>query len=220
MYLSNINTGTNFYVTFDDGRELTFVFDGKIDHISFYVQCYDVFANIDDYVGQTPTFKFYVQDKYYTFNGEILGRSASKHSMVDTIDIVIRTPIKEGTDRKEFRFETNMKVKIFEYSNDRQNRYAGDWICDALCSDISKKGIRLFCDHKLIEPLDSLFTLEFKLTRDGTYAVPARLIRNQANFATRSYNYDLGFIFDFSNDPDKQEKLLMDLLYAKINKVI
>ena len=219
MYLSNINTGTNFIVTFEDGRELTCVFDGKIDHISFYVQCYEIFANIDNYVGLIPTFRFDVQDKYYTFTGEILGRSVSK-SMVDTIDIIIRTPIKEGTDRKEFRIETNMKVKIFEYSDDRQNRHAGDWICDAQSSDISKKGIRLFCDHKLIEPKDSLFTLEFKLTRDGTYAVPARLVRNVANTATRSYNYDYGFIFDFSNDPDKQEKLLMDLLYAKINKVI
>ena len=218
MYLSNINTGTSFEVTFDDGQELTCIFDGKIDHISFYVQCYDIFANIDSYVGKIPTFKFHVQEKYYTFTGEILG--VSKYSMVDTVDVIIRTPIKEGTDRKEFRIETNMKVRIFDYSEDRQNRHAGDWICDAQSSDISKKGIRVFCDHKLIEPKDGLFTLEFKLTREGSYVVPAKLIRNQSNTATRSYNYDLGFLFDFSNDPDKQEKLLMDLLYAKINKVI
>ena len=220
MYLSNINTGTNFEVTFDDGLELTCVYEGKIDHMSFYVQCYDIFSNIETFVGQIPMFKFYVQEKYYTFTGEILGRTAGKYSMVDTVDVIIRTPIKEGTDRKEFRIETNMKVRIFDYSDDRQNRHAGDWICDAQSSDISKRGIRLFCDHKLIAPEDNLYTLEFKLTKDGSYTVPAKLVRNQPNTATRSYNYDLGFIFDFSNDAEKQDKLLMDLLYAKINKVI
>ena len=218
MYLSNINTGTVFSVTFDDGLELSCVFDGKIDHMSFYVQCYEIFSNIDFYVGLKPTFKFHVQDKYYTFTGEILG--AGKNSMVDTVDVIIRTPIKEGTNRKEFRIETNMKVRIYDYSDDRQNRFAGEWICDAQSSDISKRGIRVFCDHKLISPMNNLFTLEFKLSRDGSYVVPAKLVRNQANKATRSYNYDLGFIFDFSDDPDRQDKLLMDLLYAKINKVI
>ena len=218
MYLSNINTGTNFTVTFDDGHELTCVFDGKIDHMSFYVQCYDIFVNIETYVGQTPTFKFYVQEKYYTFTGEILG--ISKYSMVDTVDIIIRTPIKEGSDRKEFRIDTNMKVRIFEYSDDWQNRHAGDWIGDAQSSDISKRGMRLFTDQNLKDRKGELFTLEFRLRRDEMSYVQARLIRVQANTVTRSYNYDLGLLFDFSNDPEKGDKLLMDLLYAKINKVI
>ena len=219
MYLSNINNGTNMEITFDDGREVSCVFEGKIDHISFYIQCYDIMSKIDSMVGKIPTFKFYVQDKYYTFTGEILGKSAG-YSMADTIDIIIRTPIKEGSDRKEFRFETNMKVRIFDYMEDLKNLHAGAWVCDAQSNDISKKGIRLFCDHKLTEPLGSLYTLEFKLSRDGSYIVPAKLVRSQPNNVTRSYNYDYGFIFDFSNDPDRQEKLLMDLLYAKINKII
>ena len=220
MYLSNINIGTNFTVTFEDGQELTCVFDGKIDHMSFYVQCYDLFANIDKYIGQIPSFKFFVQDKYYTFTGEILGKTGGHYSMVDTVDVIIRTPIKEGTDRKEFRIKTNMKVRIFDYSEDIQNRHAGDWICDAIARDISKSGIRLFSDHKLPDLNDGMFTLEFKLTRDGSYILPSKLVRNQPNSATRSYNYDLGFLFDFSNDTDRQEKFLMDLLYARINKVI
>ena len=219
MYLSNINTGTNFTITFEDELEVPGIFEGKIDHMSFYMQCYDILSKIDTMIGQTPTFKFYVQDKYYTFTGEILGKSAG-YSMSETVDIVIRTPIKEGTDRKEFRFETNMKVRIFDYAEDAKNLHAGDWICDAQSSDVSKKGIRLFCDHKLPESNDSLYTLEFKLTREGSYIVPAKLVRNQPNTATRSYNYDYGFLFDFSNDPERQEKLLMDLLYAKINKII
>ena len=220
MYLSNLNPGTNFEVTFDDGLEVACVFEGKIDHMSFYAQCFDVFTKIDSFVGQKPTFKFYVQDKYYTFTGEILGKSAGKYSMVDTIDIIIRTPIKEGTDRKEFRIETNMKVRIFEYSDDWQNRHVGDWVGDAQSNDISKKGMRLFTDQNLKDRKDELFTLEFRLKRDEMYYVQARLVRVQANAVTRSYNYDLGLVFDFSNDPEKGERLLMDLLYAKINKVI
>ena len=220
MYLSNINTGTNFTVTFDDGYEVSCVFEGKIDHMSFYAQCFDIFSNIDAFVGQIPSFKFYVQEKHYTFTGEILGRSASKYSMVDTIDIVIRTPIKEGTDRKEFRIETNMKVRIFEYSDDWKNRHVGDWVGDAQSSDISKKGMRLFTDLNLKDRKDELFTLEFRLKRDEMYYMQAKLVRVQSNTATRSYNYDLGFLFDFSNDPDKEDKFLTDLLYAKINKVI
>ena len=220
MYLSDINTGTNMTITLEDGRELPCVFDGKIDHISFYAQCYEIFSNLDDYVGQTPSFKFYVQDKYFTFTGEILAKGASKHSMVDTFDVLIKTPIKEGTDRKEFRLETNMKVRVFEYSDDWKNRHAGHWVCDAISSDVSKRGMRLFTDQNLRDQKDNLFTLEFRLKRDEMYYMQARLIRVQPNSVTRSYNYDLGFIFDFSKDPDKEDKFITDLLYAKINKVI
>ena len=220
MYLSNVNTGTNFEITFEDGREFNSVFEGKIDHISFYIQCYDIFSNIEEFAGQTPMFKFHVQDKYYTFTGEILGRSSSKQAMVDTVDVIIRTPFKEGTDRKEFRIETNMRVRIFDYSDDVQTRYAGDWICDAQSSDVSKKGIRLFCDHKLRSEYEDQFTLEFKFARDNSFTLPAKLVRTQSNTSTRSYNYDYGFIFDYSKNPELEEKFLMDLLYAKINNII
>ena len=218
MYLSNINTGTVFSVTFDDGLELSCVFESKIDHISFCAQCYEIFSNIDSFVGLTPQFKYYVQDKHYTFSGEILG--ANKHAMVDTVDIIIRTPIKEGTDRKEFRIETNMKVKIFEYSDDWKNRHVGDWVCDAQSIDISRMGMRIFTDMNLKDQKDNLFTIELRLRRDEMSYVQARLVRVQTNTVTRSYNYDLGFLFDFGNDPEKKDKILMDLLYAKINKVI
>ena len=220
MYLNNVNNGTKMYATFEDGFEACCVLEGKIDHISFYANCSDVFARIDEFKGQIPSIKFYVGDKHYTFNGEILGKSQTKYAMVDTFDIRIKTPFKEGTDRTEFRFETNMRVRIYSYSDDVQKRHAGDWICDAQSCDISKKGIKLWADHKLTEPKDTLFTLEFKLTRDDSYLVPARIVRNQRNASTLAFNYDYGFLFDFSNEPEKGEKLLMDLLYAKINHII
>ena len=220
MYLNNVNNGTKLYVTFEDGFETTCVLEGKIDHISFYANCADIFTRIDEFTESVPQFKFYATDKYYTFTGEILGKSKTKYAMVDTFDVLIKTPFKEGTDRTEFRFETNMKVRIYTYTDDVQKRHAGDWVCDATSCDISKKGIKLMCDHKLTEPKDTLFTLEFKLTRDDSYVVPAKLIRNQRNAATLAFNYDLGFLFDFTNEPERGEKLLMDLLYAKINHII
>ena len=221
MYLSDIHTGQNMTIIFEDGREMSCVYDGKIDHISFYAQCFEIYSDLDVYVGQIPTFKFFVQEKFYTFTGEILGKGTGKHSMVDTFDVIIRTPIKEiVADRKEFRIETNMRIRIFEYSDDWKNRHAGEWICDAQSSDISRNGIRVFCDHKLPTAKNDLYTLDLKLTRDGTYTMPAKLVRNQANRATRSYNYDMGFEFDFSHDPERREKFMVDLLNAKINKVI
>lgn len=220
MYLSNISTGMTFEVAFEGGKTVTSVFEGKIDHISFYAHCAEIFAGIDKYAGATPQFTFTVSGKTYTFTGEILGRSTRKHSMVDTFDVRIRTPFKEITEPREFRIETNMRVRIFNYVEDVKNLHASDWVCDAQANDISKKGIRLWSDYKLGAPKDTCFLLEFKLTRDGSYWVPAKLVRAQPNTATRSFNYEYGFTFDFSKDPERQERLLMDLLYAKINKVI
>ena len=177
MYLSNLSNGTKLTITYEDGATYNCVIEGKIDHMSFFVHCVDLFSRIDDFVGTTPMFKFYSNEKFYTFTGEILGKSTSKHAMVDTIDVLIKTPFKEGTDRKEFRIETNMKVRIFEYVDDYKTLNAGEWICDTQARDISKNGIKLWSDFKISEPLDTLFSLELKLSRDGSLVVPARLVR-------------------------------------------
>ena len=220
MYLSDIDTGAQLTITFEDGRELIGVFEGIIDHMNFYVHCPEIFRDIDEFINKNPTIKFFAGENFYTFTAEIMGKSERKNSMLDTVDILIKTAFKEGAQRKEFRMNVNMKVKIHSYVDSAKTLFLGDWICDALAEDISKSGIRLWADYKLDVPQATLFTLEFSLARDKSYFIPASLMRSQPNTATRSYNYDYGFVFDFSQIPEKQEQLLMDILVSKIKNEI
>ena len=107
-------------------------------------------------------------------------------------------------------------MRIHAYTDDYTKMYSNGWLCDAVSDDMSKNGIRLFCDYAIDAPLETIFTLEFTLHSGTPYLVPARLVRNSPNITTRSYNYDIGFSFDFTGMEDKHERLLLDIIEHKI----
>jgi len=216
VYVHNISRGTHLTLTFENGFEYHAVFDGNIDHMSFYVICPEIQKDLERFIETTPQVKFLAGELFYTFTASIVGKSQRSDAIHDTMDFKITTPFKEEQRRTDFRIEIALKVKIHSYVDDFRKLYTGEWLCEAVSSDVSKHGIRIFADQSLDGPLGTLYTLEFSLRTGWIYLVPAKLVRNQRNMETRSYAFDYGFVFDFTNMPEKEEKLLLDILEAKI----
>ncbi|MCL1843467.1 MAG: PilZ domain-containing protein [Defluviitaleaceae bacterium] len=201
---------------FDDGSEMEVVFDGNKDHMQFYVINAELLTHVEQYIDMQPKVQFLANNVYYNFTAQVLGKSDRKGAFLETVDMRVISPFKEAPQRQSFRISLNLKVRVHEYIDDFRKLYTNGWLLDAVSDDMSKNGIRLFTDHVIPPSQNNMYTLEFSLQGGSIYMVPARLKRNQANTATRSYNYDYGFIFDFSQMPEKQEQLLLEILEHKI----
>ena len=216
MYIHQVQRGTKFKFTFDEDTVIEGVFDGNIDHMQFNIICPEISRNYDNFHESEPDVQFIAGENYYNFKAKLLRISEKKDAIHDSLEFRIITPFKEVPMRSNFRIQITLKVRIHEYSDDYKKMYSNGWICDAVSDDMSKNGIRLWADHFVDAPQGSMFTLEFSLKQGIIYMIPAKLMRNQPNTTTRSYNYDYGFVFDFNQMEDKQEKLLLDILEHKI----
>jgi len=184
--------------------------------MNFYMLCPEIVRNIETLTDSKVSVKFNGGKSDYTFTAQIMGKSARSDALHETSDFKILTAFKELPRRESFRIEITLQVKIHHYEDDFRRLYTGDWICDAVSADVSKNGIRLWADHTLSEDLEAMYTLEFSLRTGWIYLIPARLSRHERNLVTRSYHYDYGFIFDFTNMPEKREKLFLDVMAAKL----
>ncbi|MCL1884222.1 MAG: PilZ domain-containing protein [Defluviitaleaceae bacterium] len=216
MYIHQVQRGTKFTFTFENGQEVEGVFDGNIDHLQYNIICQEISGQMDIFQESEPETQFQAGDSFYTFKSKLLGISEKKDAIHDSLEFKVITPFKETTQRSNFRIKIALRVRIHEYIDDFKKLYSDGWLFDAVSDDISKNGIRLFSDYATDAPQGTMFTLEFTLQSGVLYMIPAKLMRNQPNTATRSYNYDLGFTFDYSQMPDKQEKLILDILEYKI----
>jgi len=203
-------------LTFEDDFELNAVFDGNIDHMSFYVICSEITKNSHSFIDSNVTIKFNGGENDYTFTAKILKKSDRKDAFNEAMELRVITPFKATPRRENFRIDISISVKIHGYSDDFKLFNSSGWIGDAVTSDVSKNGIRLFSDQPLEGKPGTLYTLEFSLRKGIIYFIPAKLMRNQKNTATRSYGFDYGFVFDFSSMPEKQEKLFLDIMEYKL----
>lgn len=217
MFIHQIPRGTTFTFEFDeDGHEIEGMFDGNIDHISFNIICLEISAAIDKFKGKDPQVTFILGDTQYTFKANLMRISENKDAIHDSIEFKAISPIKDEPMRKNFRVKIDLRVRIHEYVDDYTKHYTNGWMCDAVAEDISKKGIRLFSDYRLDDPINTPFTLEFSLMTGSIYLIPATLKRAQPNTVTRSYAYDYGFLFDFKEMEEKQENLILEILEYKM----
>ena len=216
MYIHNVTRGATFDITLEDGREIRAAFDGTIDHMNFYVLCPELTKNADAYFNKEVSVKFNVADKDYSFTAQILRKSVRNDVMHETMDFKILTPFKEIPLRESFRIEINITVKVHTHDSDFRKMYTGGWLCDASSVDVSKDAMKLWMDYDLNESPAALYTLEFTLRQGKTYFVPAKLMRNQRNTETRSYNYECIFVFDFTGDDTKRDKLFLDIMEYKL----
>lgn len=216
MYIHQVPYGTEFTFTFDENTVMSGNFDGNKDHMAFYITCPEISRNVDKYIESEPKVEFIINDMSYIFDAKFLGVSDRKDAIYESLEFRITTPFKEVPLRKSFRIQIGLKVRLHEYVDDYKKLYSNGWLCDAVSDDMSKNGICLWCDYNIQEPIGTMFTLEFSLKTGILYMIPSKLVRAQPNTVTRSYNYDYGFVFDFTGMPDKQEKLLLDILEHKI----
>jgi len=217
MYLVDIGHGTEFTLIFEDEVEYTGIFDGRIDHMCFYIHCQDIFSKLEKFIDAKATMKFFAKDSFYTFTGQIIGKSERKNPTLETLDVRIMSPFKPvDLGRTDFRINITFKIKIHSFVDDQKSLFLGDFICDSISNNVSKSGICIWADNDLNKNKGEMFTLVFSVFPEWTYFAPAKLVRCQQNQATRSYSFEYGFAFDFSATPERQEKLLMDILEAKI----
>ncbi|MCL1863905.1 MAG: PilZ domain-containing protein [Defluviitaleaceae bacterium] len=216
MYIHQVPRGTTFTFTFDDGLEIDGIFDGNIDHLMYNIVCPEISQSIEKFIDKEPEVIFILSDMSYSFKSTILKISDNKDAINDSIEFKCISPIKDEALRKNFRIKIDLRVRIHEYVDDFKKLYTNGWICDSLSDDISKRGIRLFSDYNLDAPVDTPFTLEFTLHTGTIYLIPATLKRSGPNTVTRSYHYDYGFVFDFKDMEEKQEKLILEILEYKI----
>ena len=212
MYIHQVPRGTELKFIFDDGREIVGVFDGNIDHMQFYVICLEISREIGMYEETQPKVEFVANDKTYSFEAKLLGISEKKDAIHDSLEFRVVTPFKEVKYNKVFKISIGMKVRLHEYIDDYKKMYSDGWICDAVSDSISKKSIRLWGDYAIDDPIGTTFTLEFSLKHGFFYMIPAVLVGNQINTSTRTYLYDYYFDFDFSQMPDREDKLIMEIL--------
>ena len=220
MYLANIVTGTNFDIILEDDTLLKGEYESNSDHLNFHIHCSELLNKIDTYVNSEVEIKFLVKDSLYGFKAEILSRSGYTAWGRETVDLVIKTPIKELPRREDFRMNIKVKVKIHDFVDNKEMFYTGREICEAVSDDLSKNGARIWCDRHLDVPLNTMFTLEFTHPLKSTHLIPAKLVRSQQNTITRTYNYDYGFAFDFTKSADIQEQLVVDCFEAKLRGVV
>jgi len=220
VYLHNLTRGMTLDITLPDGKEIRSAFDGIIDHMSFYVLCPEILKHIEELTNTQVMVKFFMGSSDYTFNAQILGKSLRTDALHETSDFKILTAFKETPRRENFRIDMQIKVKIHEYTEDYTKFYTGELLCDAVSVDVNKNGIRIFADYLLSKEPNAMYTLEFELRPGWRYLIPAKLLRNERNATTRSYAFDCVFLFDFTDMPEKREKLFLDIMEAKLRGTV
>jgi len=215
LLLPEVRSGTVLKITFEDKRELAVEYVKNTDYQNFSIRSNDIARNIEEFREKAIEVGFSSKLSDYCFTAKVLGL-ASKFGSTDTVDCVVTSLFKETPHRVEARIDVSMKVKIYSYLDLLEKKFRGDLLCECVSDNLSRGGIRIFSDFDLSELPDSKFTLEFALIPSSTFIAPARLVRGKKNTASRAYNYDYGFVFDFEHIPEYREKLMLDLLQFKI----
>ncbi|MCL1844777.1 MAG: PilZ domain-containing protein [Defluviitaleaceae bacterium] len=216
MYIHQVPSGTKFMFKFDESTSIEGTFDGNIDHLTYKIFCPEIARNVDYYIESEPETEFFHAGSFWNFKSLLVGVTSNREVVQqEAIEFKVISPIKETKQRVDFRIQIKMQVTLHTFIDDPSVLYANGWVCDAISDDISKSGIRIFSDYALTEPLGTVFTLGFTL-KNNIYMIPATLIRNSPNTTTRSYHYDQGFSFNFTDMEDRQEKLILDILEHKI----
>jgi len=215
LYINQIQTGTQVVVTVNGNMEIETIFDGNIDHIRFNIISPDIYKNVEAFVHTKPVCSLVHEGKPYSFTMDVL-----KKGNQNIVECKMTSPFKEVTQREDLRLSIAFKVRILEHAPHEKSLSLGKFICEGLTFNVSKKGVRIFADHPIDAAIETYFTLDFSFAPHGSiYYVPAKLMRNQPNTATRSYRYDYGFVFDFSQHPAEQEKLMTEIFELKLRGV-
>jgi len=215
LLLPEIKKGTPLAVTLGDGREFTVEYMKNTDYENFSIRSSDIAADVELLKGATMDVKFSTKMTECSFSAKIMGL-ASKFASTDIVDCVVTSLLKETPRRSDARIDISLRVKVYSYVDDPERKFIGDFLCESVSDNVSRGGVRLFSDFKLEDLPDSMYTLAFSFPQGELFVLPARIVRNQRNTSNRSYSYDYGLIFDFDYLPEYREKLILNVLQAKI----
>lgn len=216
MYLPDIQSGTRLTVAFEDKSELTAEFLNQVDHIRFLIHSPNIAKNIDLYKGSSVSIKFFSRNVNYSFTSKITGLEPGKD---DTVKCFATSLFEEISLRADFRINTSLRAKVFSSADNADNTEGlsfGELICEAITADLSRTGVRLWSDSPINAPLQTVFVVELTLQRGNTCSLSAKIVRNQSNYSTRSYNFDYGFVFP-ADMHERAEKLILDIICLQLN---
>ena len=216
MYINSIAHAVPVTILFENGTEIEATFDGNIDHVRFNVISPELFKIAEESVGEKLTGKLPHEGTYYSFSMEIVKKGNNQNN----IECKMTGPFKEISRSEDFCLDVAFKVRVRTYAPLEKSLSLGKSLFEGLSNNISKTGMRLFGDYPIEDPLKTYFTLEISFVPHGSqYYIPARMVHNQPNTVTRSYRYDYGFAFDFTNHRREEEKLLTEILELKLRGV-
>lgn len=213
MYVRNIQPGTPFTVTLEENEaELEAIFEKSIDHIKFYINNAKLYESIGSIGNSFAKARFVHDNKNYTFRLQILNKAS-----LNIVECVAVSSFNETDRREYFRMNFSIKVTLRSYDTNQKNLFDGDMLCEGVSSDISKTGMRLLTDYNSKIPVNTNVVVEFSLMPYGSnYHIPARVVRNQDGTAVKTHLHGYGLAFDFTNCQDAQDKLLTQIMEAKV----
>ena len=216
MYLKEIISVTELEITLNNGQTMSGTLDESVDHMNFYLHSPELLLNIDKLLKTEVTVRFLFKERYYEFSAEIVRKSSRSTWSQETVDMTLKSPIKEASGAEDLRISIGIKTKIFAYTDNKEKFFVGEFLFESVTVDLSKGGVRIWSDRQIDSPVGEMFTLELSSPLRATYLIPAKLVRNQQNTTTRTYNYDYLFALDFSTIPEQQDKMIVDALEAKL----
>jgi len=215
MIMHEMKPNEKVVITIGDIKTIEAEYDSNIDHVRFCVKCKEIAENIANLLDREVELKYQDISANYTFKGKILGLS-NLVGQRDGVEIIATSPIKKQPFETEFRVPINFRAKIYKFEKDPAKLMKGVYVGDGQTIDISKNAIHLWSDVPVDDPPETMFTIEMPLPRARVYNLPALLIQNQRNTATRTYAYDYIFNFDYSLLPGEQERFLLAILDSKM----
>jgi len=184
----------------------------------FAVQCcglYEIYDSLDG--NATLNINFSDELVKYTFTGRVMERKRGG----GLIMIEQLTDVERFNLRQYVRDEIRVDVLIYELSceeldkehHEKPVREPDLW---DKTFDISSGGLCVVTNKTLNPEHDPLYLLEFKLSDNDWFILPASIVRRSNNPQTKIGKYDYGFQFIFDSEPEEKGRLTMAILRKKL----
>jgi len=211
MVLFSVEAKTPVSIFMDEGSEIKADFIENYDNKIFYVQSPVISDNMEAFINREVNVEIFFKEGFYKAECRILGPGIKKRRY-ETVALEARDEFKFEAQRSSFRVFIDIPAEIYLYAENKNNFFRGGLICKSVSKDLSGDGIYLVTKQKIDEPKETMFTISFYLS-NYTFFIPAKLMWNRRS---DTFNYDYGFLFDFSVMPELQDKLITAILKEKL----
>jgi hypothetical protein len=192
--------------------EMRAKFVSNVNDRIFYINCDEIYDDIEKFENQLIKVTVSLRDANYKAECRIIGRGSRK-GVYETVRLEAAAEFIKEARRSSARIETEFQVGIHSYIDNPAEAYRGASICGAFSKDVSRDGIYLVAEYDLGAPKGTMFTVSFYLA-SFLFVIPAKVMRIQKSGAS---TYDYGFLFDFSEIPELQDKLISAIFKVKLN---
>jgi len=210
MVLFSLEARTRVLIGLKDGSEIKSEFMDNYDDKTFYIYCPEISENMGRFANEEVNVTIFYQTGFYKARCRIsgLGRRRGRY---ETVMLEAADGFRYEAQRTSPRIDIVMPAEIYNYTENRNDPDRGDLICRALSKDLSRDGIFLISEHNIDAPKGTVYTVSFYLS-SYTFFIPAKLMWNKRS----GTSYEYGFLFDFFNLAELQDKLNTAIFKEKI----